>query len=112
MKRQRRTGGWLGLAAVVATAATPLPATAQTDTTFIQTQRRIEQRVREQHDQLVPPAQRVALDAGGWYSVYLFLYDDGIESSRTLRRHDLYLWGSASADQGVHEGYALSLIHI
>ncbi len=45
-------------------------------------------------------------DWGGWFSFYTFLFDDGEESSRTLRRTDLRLWGRATLDQGAHELYA------
>lgn len=55
--------------------------------------------------QQLPTAQKVRVDWGGWYNNYFFLYDDGFESSRTLRQNELYLWASFNADRGIHEGY-------
>jgi len=96
-----------GVSAVLASA--PLPALGQPareSTVFLQQQRRIEEEVRQERNQELPADQRVDLDWGGWYSFYLFLYDDGIESSRTFRQHDIRLWGSASIDQGAHQFYS------
>ncbi len=74
---------------------------------FIQQQRAIEEEIRAELNKQVPPTQRAfEFDWGGWYSFFLFLYDDGFNSSRTLRRSDLRLWARASLDEGVHEGYA------
>jgi hypothetical protein len=53
----------------------------------------------------LPMAQKVRVDWGGWYNSYFFLFDDGINSSRTLRQNELRLWASFNADQGIHEGY-------
>jgi len=72
---------------------------------FLNQQRAIENEVRATLDRELPADQKLDIDWGGWYSFYMFLYDDGIESSRTFRRHDLRLWGSASLDQGAHQFY-------
>jgi hypothetical protein len=72
---------------------------------FINQQRAIEQRLWDQIDQELPAAQRVGLDYGGWYSFNLFIYDDGVNSSRTFRRNDLRLWGRLTLDRGAHEFY-------
>ncbi len=45
-------------------------------------------------------------DWGGWYNRHLFVFDDGVESSRTFRRHDLRLWGRVVLKEGAHEFYA------
>ncbi len=74
-------------------------------TAFLERQRALE-RENEQKLQLeLPPAQRFRVDWGGWYNFYFFLFDDGVESSRTLREYDLRLWASLSADRGIHQGY-------
>ncbi len=60
----------------------------------------------QRRQQALPPAQKVRVDYGGWYNSYFFLFDDGVNSSRTLRQNELRLWASVSADRGIHEGYA------
>jgi len=74
--------------------------------TFINQQRQVEERVRLQLQETLPAYQKVQFDWGGWFTGYWFLFDDGIESSRTLRRPDLRLWGSLNLDEGIHQGYA------
>jgi hypothetical protein len=73
---------------------------------FINQQRAVEERLREQFEQEPGSSQRMLFDWGGWYNLNGFLFDDGVESSRTLRRHDLRLWGRLSVDEGAHEIYA------
>lgn len=51
-------------------------------------------------------AEDLHFDYGGSYSLFLFLYDDGVESSRTFRRHDLRIWSRVMLDKGAHEFYA------
>jgi len=53
----------------------------------------------------LPVGQKFRLDYGGWFNNYFFLFDDGVESSRTLRQYELRLWASYNADQGIHSGY-------
>ncbi|MBI4580447.1 MAG: alginate export family protein, partial [Planctomycetes bacterium] len=52
----------------------------------------------------LPADQRFNLDYGGWYSFYLFKWDDSLDE-RTFRQHDLRLWSSVSLDQGAHQFY-------
>jgi len=77
---------------------------------FINQQRSIEERLRRQYDAEVGDAQRALFDWGGWYNSYVFLFDDGVESSRTFRRHDLRLWGRVVVEDGAHEFYARTLL--
>jgi hypothetical protein len=72
---------------------------------FLQRQREIEIRNQNRVEAELPPAQRFRVDYGGWFDSYIFLFDDGINSSRTLRQNDLRVWASISADRGIHEGY-------
>ncbi|GAG27351.1 unnamed protein product, partial [marine sediment metagenome] len=51
--------------------------------TFLQQQRQLEEYLRQELDRQLPVTQRLQLDWGGWFNYYTFLYDDGIESSRT-----------------------------
>ncbi len=73
---------------------------------FINQQRTLEERFRRRFDAEVGDSQKALFDWGGWYSLYLFGFDDGVESSRTLRRHDLRLWGRLVLDSRAHEFYA------
>ncbi len=93
------------LACVVAFALTGI-ARAQVTDTFLNQQRNIQEEIRQKLDEELTTDMRTAFDFGGSYSFYLFLYDDGANSSRTLRRHDGRLWVRGSLDQGTHEAYA------
>ncbi len=83
----------------------PEPASGQASSPFLQQQREIEEQVREQLNTELPAEQRIGLDYGGWYNFNLFIWDDGLESSRTYRRNDLRVWGAATIDRGAHEIY-------
>lgn len=73
---------------------------------FLERQRSLERENSRRLQRDLPLDQRFQLDFGGWYNMYFFLFDDGVNSSRTLRQHELRLWTSFSADQGIHTGYA------
>lgn len=53
----------------------------------------------------LPAAQKIRFDYGGWTNFYFFLFDDGFDSSRTLRQYEMRLWASLNADRGIHQGY-------
>lgn len=72
---------------------------------FLNQQRLIEEELEAARRAQLPPSQRVSFEFGGWYSPYFFLFDDGINSSRTLRRHDLRLWARTVLEDGAHEFY-------
>jgi hypothetical protein len=72
---------------------------------FVNQQRLAQEQMTEAFDAQMEEAQRATFDWGGWYSFHVFIFDDGVESSRTLRRHDLRLWGRLVIDEGVHEIY-------
>lgn len=73
---------------------------------FLGRQRALERENERKLQRDLPLSQKFLVDWGGWYNAYLFLFDDGIESSRTLRQNDLRLWASFTADRGIHQGYA------
>lgn len=79
---------------------------AREPASFVNQQRSIQDDIRKELDAQMGAAGKAAFDWGGWYSFNVFLFDDGVESSRTLRRHDLRLWGRLTLDQGAHEFYA------
>jgi len=72
---------------------------------FINQQREIDERMRRIYDSEVGSSNRAVLDWGGWFNFYVFLFDDGVESSRTLRRYDLRLWSRLTIDDGAHDFY-------
>jgi len=72
---------------------------------FVNQQRASQERVRARLDQELIVPGKIAFDFGGWYSAYLFEFDDGVDSSRTLRRHDLRLWSRLVLDHGGSEFY-------
>ncbi|MFQ5501566.1 MAG: alginate export family protein [Phycisphaerae bacterium] len=73
---------------------------------FLERQRALERENERRLREALPPSQKIRIDYGGWFNSYFFLFDDGFESSRTLRQNELRLWASLSADEGVHEAYA------
>ena len=104
---------FLVLAAVTAVTAQTPSVRQQEPEAFVNRQRQLDARLREEFDAEVGAAQRALFDWGGWYSSYVFLFDDGVESSRTLRRNDLRFWSRVVLDKGAHEFYArarLSLV--
>ena len=72
---------------------------------FLERQRSLERENQRTLQENLPLAQKFRVDYGGWYNFYFYMFDDGFNSSRTLRQHDLRLWASMSADQGVHRAY-------
>jgi len=81
------------------------PGIRQEPDSFLNRQRAIDEQIRHDFDEQMRNAHQAAFDWGGWYSLNMMMYDDGVESSRTLRRHDLRLWGRLTLDQGAHEFY-------
>jgi hypothetical protein len=82
------------------------PQPGGTSSSFIERQRSLDRENQRKLQRDLPADQRFQLDAGGWFNSYFFLFDDGVESSRTLRQNELRLWTSLTADEGIHEGYA------
>jgi len=95
---------------MLACAASALSQPTREPGAFLNQQRAVQQRVWDQLDQEAPAARHVAFDYGGWYGFHMFLYDDGVESSRTLRRNDLRVWGRLTLDGGAHEIYARGIL--
>jgi hypothetical protein len=73
---------------------------------FLKRQRALDDENERRLQRDLPVAQKFRLDWGGWFNSYFFLFDDGVESSRTLRQNELRLWTHVTADRGIHEGYA------
>lgn len=69
-------------------------------------QRETQEDLRRELDEQLPATQDIDFDFGGSYSFHLFIYDDGINSSRTFRRNDLRLWTRLAFDKGAHTIYA------
>ncbi|MBN1490663.1 MAG: alginate export family protein [Phycisphaerae bacterium] len=107
-RTHRRYAGFAPLVAlaILSVVAPARDATAQSRQAYLNRQRAIEEEVRDQLDRDLPADQKVNIDWGGWYNSWIFLYDDGIESSRTERRNDFRLWAGMTLDEGAHELYA------
>ena len=97
-------------AGYMAAAAAPLlgqaPSPTREPDAFLNQQRRIDQQIEQELGEVLPPGQRMTFEYGGWYSLHLFLFDDGVNSSRTYRRNDLRVWTRLTFDGGAHEVYA------
>lgn len=72
---------------------------------FLNQQQQIEEGIRRELDRTRPITQDIEFDYGGFYTFDLLIFDDGIESSRTLRRHDLRIWSRLTLGRGAHEFY-------
>ncbi len=95
---------WAASLALAGQTAWGQPAARRDDpTAFLNQQRRIQEEVDRQTLSAVPSTDRFSLDYGGWYSFHLFIFDDGVNSSRTYRRNDLWVWSRAMLDGGAHE---------
>ncbi len=79
---------------------------------FLNQQRAISELARAEREKLAPLTEKFSFEYGGMYNFFLFLYDDGVESSRTFRRHDLRLWGRVGWDAGAHEIFARSRLSL
>jgi hypothetical protein len=95
------------LAAISALLAAPAygqggPALSQT---FVQQQRQIEEQIRQQFGEYLPPSQTWQFDAGDWQSFYFLNFDDGVRR-RTMRLWDNRPWIAGTGDWGTHQFYA------
>jgi hypothetical protein len=106
----RIAGAWVLVLATVTTVARAQTPRGREPDTFIQQQQQVTRDIWERAEQEAPVARRVGFEYGGWYSFHLFLWDDGINSSRTYRRNDLRVWSRLTLDGGAHEFYARGLL--
>lgn len=106
---RRVIGGW-GRAFLTVALFAPAAGLAQAPRSFINQQRQIEEEIRQHLDEKAPLTQRTEAEWGGFYNFFLFINDDGINSSRTYRRNDLRLWGRVGLHEGAHEFYARGLL--
>ncbi|MEK6799686.1 MAG: alginate export family protein [Planctomycetota bacterium] len=105
MQRSIIAAAVIALSAVGHAARAQSPPTTPEPDAFVNQQRAAQERLREEFDRQMDQAGKVAFDWGGWYTLHFFLLDDGVESSRTMRRHDLRLWGRLTLEDGAHELY-------
>ena len=101
--------GWPAGAAVLLVAIFALPAFGQGGPalaqTSIQQQREIEQQIRQQLGEYLPPSKTWQIDAGDWQSFYFFNFNDGTQR-RTQRLWDNRAWLAGTGDWGTHQFYA------
>jgi len=93
---------WAGLPVLHASSAA---AQQREPDAFLNQQRAVDERVAALQDRQPGTGGGTRLDYGGWYSLHFLLFDDGVESSRTIRRHDLRAWARAVLGDGAHEFY-------
>ncbi len=96
---------WLATTLVLSGVVPALAQRAEPDA-FLNRQRAIEELIRAEREELAPLTDTFQADYGGFYSLFFFLYDDGANSSRTFRRHDLRVWTRLGFERGAHEIYA------
>ena len=106
---RRRRGARLACVLAAATIAPGLSAQVlslgREPDSFVNQQRLAQEQLRPAFDAELTDTQRISFDYGGWYSLYYFQFDDGVNSSRTLRRHDLRRWARLGLGEGAHEFY-------
>ena len=73
---------------------------------FLQQQRLIDEKLREERLDLAPVSSAVDLQWGGWLEYYAFHFDDGIQKSRFVQRPGLAFWTRLNIDDGAHELFA------
>jgi len=101
---------FLALLAGGAPTMAQVPATRHEPDAFLNRRRAVGDELQKQHEEQFGTAPRGMFDFGGWYNFNIFLFDDGLESSRTLRRRDWRVWGRASLGDGAHQFYARGLL--
>jgi len=99
-----RSGGCALVMALLAAASTARGQAAPD--VFLNQQRLIEEEIRSEYDELLPPDRRTDFDVGGWFSYYYSNFNDGLQDSRILQTQDFRLYGSLSLDEGAHQAYA------
>lgn len=75
-------------------------------TGFLQQQRLINDKLRDERRELAPMDSLFDWQWGGWLEYYVFHFDDGVQKSRVVQRPGLTLWSRLSADNGAHELFA------
>jgi hypothetical protein len=99
--------GWLAgpLALLVAIITVPALGQAGSPETQIQRERMVEEQIRQQFTESLPPSQTWQIDAGDWQSLYFFQINDGTKH-RTERLWDNRAWIAGTGRYGTHQFYA------
>jgi hypothetical protein len=87
-------------------AARAQEATASAAESFLQQQRLINERLREQRAEEAPVNALLDWQWGGWLEYYIFHFDDGLQTSRVFQRPGLSAWTRLRFDDGAHELFA------
>lgn len=69
---------------------------------FLQQQRLIDEKLREERLELAPFSEMFDFQWGGWIEYYLFHFDDGVQKSRLVQRPGMSLWTRITIDGGAH----------
>lgn len=73
---------------------------------LLQQQRLIDDKLKQQRQELAPIDSLVDWQWGGWIDYFVFHFNDGIQSQRVLQRPGLSLWTRLRIDDGAHEVFA------
>ena len=81
-----------------------------TGRSFIQQQRLIDEKLREERREIAPITEVLDFQWGGWIEYYLFHFDDGVQKSRFVQRPGMAFWTRLRIDDGAHEVFARAKI--
>ena len=73
---------------------------------FLQQQRLIDDKLRQERAAEAPLDRLLDLQWGGWLEYYSFNFNDGVQSSRNVQRPGLSVWTRLRLDDGAHELFA------
>lgn len=82
------------------------PTESATQQRFLDEQRRVDEQLRKQREELAPLQSFFDLQWGGWLDYYYFNFNDGVQSSRVSHRPSLAFWTRVRLDEGAHELFA------
>jgi hypothetical protein len=100
---------WLGGAAVglfVSGAVFGQARAREPSDAFLQQQRTLDLRLRQQRDAEAPLDSLLDWQWGGWFEYDAFYFGDGVQAARFYQQPGLHVWTRVTADRGVHEIFA------
>ena len=91
---------------VTASAARAQEGSVSAAESFLQQQRLINDKLRDERRELAPVNALLDWQWGGWLEYYIFHFDDGLQSSRVFQRPGFSAWTRLRLDDGAHELFA------
>ena len=96
----------LSAAAILTAAPTTWAQESDAGRSFLQQQRLIDDKLRQERMELAPLPETIDFQWGGWVEYYAFHFDDGVQKSRFVQRPGVSLWTRLSVDDGAHVFFA------